>query len=64
MKYELRPKDLTVRMLLTLSEISEPMNFYERSDLEVMCLIIEMWITLEIIITGEKAMVIIPIFQE
>jgi hypothetical protein len=27
MKKELRPKDLTVRMLLTVSEMRHPMNF-------------------------------------
>ena len=60
----LLPKDLTVRMLLTVSEINEPMNFYDLYDLEAILLVIETCMEVEIMSKGVKASVTSAIFQQ
>jgi hypothetical protein len=59
-----RPKDFTVLMLLTVSEIRQPMNFSERYDLRLILLTTDMWMKLTIISRGEQPTLIRPIFQQ
>ena len=60
----LRPNDFTVRMLLTVSDIREPMNFSLRSDLLAIRLTTEMWMKLTRKSKGEKANARRPTFQQ
>ena len=53
-----------MRMLLTVSEINEPMNFYDLYDLEAMLLVIETWMEVDIMSRGVKASVTSAIFQQ
>lgn len=51
-------------MLLTVSEINEPINFYDLYDLEANLFTTEILIEVEIMMNGVKARVIRPIFQQ
>lgn len=64
MKKDVLPKDLTVRILLTVSLMREPINFYDFSDLEFILLMIAIWMEVAIIRKGVKASVINAIFQQ
>lgn len=64
MKNEFLPKDLTVLILLTVSDISDPINFYERSDLVAILFVIDTLIDVTIINRGVNAKVIRAIFQQ
>lgn len=64
MKKVLLPKDFTVLILLTVSLIKDPINFYDLSDLVLILLIILTLIDVAIMRKGVKASVIKVIFQQ
>lgn len=64
MKKDERPKDFTVLMLLTVSEIREPMNFYDLYDLVAILLVTETWMKLTKNRKGAPASDNSPIFQQ
>jgi len=64
MKKVLLPKDFTVLILLTVSLIKDPINFYDLSDLVLILFIILTLIDVAIIRKGVKASVIKVIFQQ
>lgn len=64
MKYVVLPNDFTVLMLLTVSDIRDPINFSDLSDLDAILLVMATWIDVTVIKNGVKAKVIRPIFQQ
>jgi hypothetical protein len=60
----LLPKDFTVRILLTVSLIRDPMNFYDLYDLVLILLIIATLMEVETMRKGVNAKVIKAIFQQ
>ncbi len=53
-----------MRILLTVSEIKEPISFSDRSDLEAILLTIDIWMDMETMMMGVNARVTNAIFQQ